>query len=273
MSSNYEGRHRPRPIRPQGRHRAASSRGRQVRRVGTPAVAVAATVGGALVAGVTPTPFGGRTLALDPGPYDVSNAAAAKADAAKPARHPVAIRTLPGTVSRDLSATGPRTKPSTTATAKATAKKTTPKPSASKTSAPPKNPWTCAVGGCYGALTSGFGPRVSPGGVGSTYHQGDDFAVASGTQLRSMHDGTVVSAGWSNGLGNHVVLDYGNGVQSVYGHMSSIIVRPGQSLARGQAVGYSGNTGHSTGPHLHLEIHLGGVPVNPAPWLQARGIF
>ncbi len=229
---------------------------------------MAATVGGAAVAGIAPTPIGSRSLAIEPGLQALTNPASTlKADAAKPPLVVAPARTLPGAASRDRTIERPRA----TTTKKSTPKKSTPKKV--KPPAKPQNPWTCAVAGCAGPLTSGFGARVSPEGIGSTYHEGDDFAVAWGTPLRAMHDGTVVSTGWDAGLGNHITIDYGNGVQSVYGHMSSIQVRPGQWVARGQSVGYSGDTGHSTGPHLHLEIHLGGVPINPAPWLLARGIF
>lgn len=268
--TTYEGRHRPSPARPQGRHRASSTKTRQLRLVGVPAgVAVAATVGGAAVAGIAPMPFGSRTLAIDPGPQEISDAAGIKANAARPTAVATPPRTLPGAASRDRTVERPQPK-----TSKSPAKKpTSAKSKKANPPAKPQNPWTCAVADCVGPLTSGFGARISPGGIGSTYHEGDDFAVAWGTPLRAMHQGTVVATGWDSGLGNHVTIDYGNGVQSVYGHMSSIIVRPGQWLARGQSVGYSGDTGHSTGPHLHLEIHLAGVPINPAPWLQARGIF
>lgn len=225
-----------------------------------------ATVGGAAVAGIAPTPFGSRTLAVEPGLRGVSNPASTiKANAAKPRPVATPARSLPGAASRDRPIGRPREK--------TTPKSTATKPKKSSPPAKPANPWTCAVAGCAGPLTSGFGARVSPEGIGSTYHEGDDFGVAWGTPLRAMHEGAVVSTGWDPGLGNHITIDYGAGVQSVYGHLSSIHVRPGQWLARGQSVGYSGDTGHSTGPHLHLEIHLGGVPVNPAPWLLAHGIF
>lgn len=215
-------------------------------------------------------PFGNRTLAIDPGPQGISDSAGAiKANATKPTPVVIPERSLPGAASRDRTVERPHKK-----TAKPTAEKaTSAKPKKSNPPPKPQNPWTCAVAGCAGPLTSGFGARISPGGIGSTYHEGDDFAVAWGTPLRAMHEGTVVSTGWLGGLGNHVTIDYGDGIQSVYGHMSSINVRPGQSLARGQQVGYSGDTGNSTGPHLHLEIHVGGVPINPAPWLLARGVF
>lgn len=227
-----------------------------------------------MVAGVAPLPFGGRTLAIDPGPYDAASAAStAKAHAARPNPVVTPKRDLPGGVSRDRAIERPHPK-----TTKST-KSTKPKPATPKTSTPSssptthQSPWTCAVAACQGRMSSGFGARVSPGGIGTIYHQGDDFAVAWGTPLVAMHSGTIVSTGWVPGLGNHVTINYGDGVESVYGHMSQVQVRTGQWVGRGQLVGHSGNTGNSTGPHLHLEIHLGGVPVNPAPWLQARGIF
>lgn len=175
---------------------------------------------------------------------------------------PPVKRQLMGAASRDD--TGGRLSPAmVTAT-----KKPKPKPPVVH-----ENPWTCAVAGCAGSMDSGFGPRVSPGGIGSTYHLGDDFAIPWGTPLRAMHVGTVVSTGWVSGFGIHVTIDYGDGIQITYGHMSRVTVLPGQWVQRGQQVGYSGNTGVSTGPHLHLEIHLYGRPIDPTPWLQARGVF
>lgn len=215
-------------------------------------VAVAAAVGSAVVTGVTPLPIGGRNLAIEPGLQNHTDAAAKATSAA-------VRRILPGTTSRDTEKAKPKPGP--------TATKTTKKPK------PPQNPWTCAVSGCVGPMVSGFGPRYSPGGIGSTYHRGDDFAIAWGTPLHAMHAGRVISAGWMPGFGIHVTIDYGGGVQIIFGHMSRVQVAPGQLVARGQVVGHSGDTGISTGPHLHLEIHLNGVAINPTPWLIARGIY
>lgn len=118
-----------------------------------------------------------------------------------------------------------------------------------------------------GTFTSGFGARWG------RLHAGSDFATPVGTNLRAMNNATVVSTGWYGGQGQRVVLQFANGVQAVYAHMSSIAVSPGQSVSAGQSIGLSGNTGNSTGPHLHLEIHIGGSPVNPAGWLAARGLL
>ncbi|GAB3499373.1 M23 family metallopeptidase [Flexivirga lutea] len=229
-------------------------------------VALAATVGGVVVSGIAPMPFGGRSLAMDRGLYDAS-AATITTRAVQPSPVVTPQRSLPGAASRDRAPARPDTKGASAAATTATAANSK---TVFETSA---DVWTCAVAGCAGPMVSGFGARVSPGGIGSTYHRGDDFAVAWGTALRSMHTGTVVSTGWVSGLGIHVTIDYGGGIQSVYGHMSRVEVVPGQRVSRGQLVGRSGSTGISTGPHLHLEIHLDGVAVNPTPWLRAHGIY
>lgn len=131
----------------------------------------------------------------------------------------------------------------------------------------------CAIAGCGATFTSGYGSRVSPGGIGSTYHQGNDFAAPTGTPVRALHDGVVTAAGWNGGEGLRVAIDFGNGASAVYAHLSRQLVTVGARVSAGQVVAHSGNTGHSTGPHLHLEIHVGGAAIDPMPWLWARGIF
>ncbi len=132
--------------------------------------------------------------------------------------------------------------------------------------------YTCPIAGCGGHFTSGFGHRASPGGIGSTDHQGIDLSTPIGTPLRALHGGTVTAVGWYGGQGKRINIDIGGGVTIVYAHMSSWGVTVGQRVEVGQLVGWSGNTGNSTGPHLHLEVHLGGTPVNPVGWLRAHGI-
>ncbi len=115
--------------------------------------------------------------------------------------------------------------------------------------------------------TSDFGLRWG------RMHEGDDFAVPVGTDLVSMSTGTVVFAGQDSGFGNLVKIRYWDGTVSYFAHMSRISATEGQALEPGQVVGKSGNTGHSTGPHLHLEVRpAGGAPVNPASWLAARNM-
>jgi murein DD-endopeptidase MepM/ murein hydrolase activator NlpD len=125
--------------------------------------------------------------------------------------------------------------------------------------------WVMPIEGAV--FTSGFGWRWG------RMHQGDDFGTPVGTPLSSMSTGTVTFAGWQGGYGNKVEITYWDGTMSVYGHMSQITAHVGQAVSPGELVGYSGNTGHSTGPHLHLEIHPhGGAPIDPAPWLRAHGL-
>ena len=118
-----------------------------------------------------------------------------------------------------------------------------------------------------GTKTSGFGFRWG------RLHAGEDFAVSVGTDLVSMSTGTVVFAGQESGFGNLVKIRYWDGTVSYYAHMSRISASTGQSVAPGQVVGQSGNTGHSTGPHLHLEIHPhDGGAVDPLPWMASRSL-
>jgi len=115
--------------------------------------------------------------------------------------------------------------------------------------------------------TSGFGYRWG------RLHAGEDFAVSIGTPLASMSTGTVAFAGEESGFGNLVEIRYWDGTISYFGHMSVVSVNVGESVNPGEIVGQSGNTGHSTGPHLHLEIHPdGGEAVDPLPWLADHHI-
>jgi murein DD-endopeptidase MepM/ murein hydrolase activator NlpD len=115
--------------------------------------------------------------------------------------------------------------------------------------------------------TSGFGYRWG------RLHAGEDFAVSVGTPLASMSTGTVTFAGAESGFGNLVEIRYWDGTISYYGHMSRVSANVGDKVGPGEIVGESGNTGHSTGPHLHLEIHPdGGDAVDPLPWLTAHHI-
>jgi len=102
-------------------------------------------------------------------------------------------------------------------------------------------------------------------------HPGQDFATAVGTPVRAMSSGTVLSAGWEGGYGNRIVIQYWDGTVSWYCHNSALTARAGDPVAPGQVVSLSGNTGHSTGPHVHLEIHPdAAAPVPPLAWLAAK---
>jgi len=116
-------------------------------------------------------------------------------------------------------------------------------------------------------ITSGFGPRVHPIYGDVRMHTGIDFGASSGTPIHAAADGVVVSAGPLGGYGNATVIDHGNGLATLYGHQSSIIVAPGQHVSRGQVIGYVGCTGLCTGPHLHFEVRVRGTPVDPMQYL------
>ena len=125
-------------------------------------------------------------------------------------------------------------------------------------------------------MTSGFGPRRSPGnGVGSTNHRGVDFGAPMGTAIPSQSSGRVVASGWMGGLGNAVIIESAGGVQHVYGHNSANHVSVGQTVGRGQSIGAVGSTGNSTGPHVHYEVRVNGVTVDPRKRLRgfAKGGF
>lgn len=116
-----------------------------------------------------------------------------------------------------------------------------------------------------GQITQEFGwtDYARSGAYGGKPHTGIDIGVPIGTPVRAAGSGRVTTAGWGGGYGNWVVIDHGAGVETIYGHLSSIAVTPGQTVTMGQLIGYSGNTGYSTGPHLHFEIRINGEPVDP----------
>lgn len=117
--------------------------------------------------------------------------------------------------------------------------------------------------------------RASGASWSSGYHTGSDFQAASGTSVRSIGDGTVVSAYWSGSYGNEVVIQHSDGMYSQYAHLSSLEVSTGQTVTGGQQIGLSGSTGNSTGPHLHFEVRTGpsyGSDVDPIAYLRSHGV-
>jgi murein DD-endopeptidase MepM/ murein hydrolase activator NlpD len=131
---------------------------------------------------------------------------------------------------------------------------------------------TTTVGGARfarpgnGRLTSPYGPRWG------RLHSGVDLAAGMGSPIRAVTKATVLSSGIDGGYGQSIRLLHPDGTVTLYGHLSSLLVKPGNKVAAGQQIGREGNTGQSTGPHLHFEVHVDGVPVNPARWLAQRGI-
>ncbi|MCW2777400.1 MAG: peptidase, partial [Frankiales bacterium] len=118
-----------------------------------------------------------------------------------------------------------------------------------------------------GPLTSPFGHRWG------RLHAGLDFGAPFGSPIRAVMAGTIIDAGYSTGgYGNFVHVQHADGTVTSYNHMSKIL-RRGGTVQAGDVLGLIGSTGHSTGPHLHFEVRINDVPIDPAPWLRARGIF
>ena len=116
-------------------------------------------------------------------------------------------------------------------------------------------------------ITSMFGGRQSPGGIGSTNHKGVDSGTPMGTPVLAAKAGTVTWASWNGGYGNCVIISHGKGNSTLYGHLSGYNVSVGDQVSQGQVIAYSGNTGNSTGPHLHFGIMEGDTWVDPLNYL------
>lgn len=119
-----------------------------------------------------------------------------------------------------------------------------------------------------GRLSSNFGRRNRPTKGASSYHKGVDWAIPTGTAVMASSAGTVARAGWGSGYGYVVYINHADGRQTRYGHLSKVLVSPGQKVSQGQKIALSGNTGVSTGPHLHFEILINGSQVNPLKYLD-----
>ena len=98
-------------------------------------------------------------------------------------------------------------------------------------------------------------------------HEGIDWGCPIGTTVMASRAGTVIQAGWVNGYGNCITISHGDGVVTRYGHLDRIQASVGQTVSQGETIGCSGNTGRSTGPHLHFEIRINGTPVNALDYL------
>jgi murein DD-endopeptidase MepM/ murein hydrolase activator NlpD len=150
----------------------------------------------------------------------------------------------------------------------------------------PQSLTDAAAGGVLGATAAGatpapprqlsapvVGPITSPFGQRARdFHQGVDFGVAQGTAVHAAAAGRVISAGAAGGYGLRVDLDHGAGLVTRYAHLSRIDVHNGDDVASGSTIALSGNTGESTGPHLHFEVRVNGVATDPIPWLSIAGL-
>ena len=119
-----------------------------------------------------------------------------------------------------------------------------------------------------GRVASSFGERDDPFNGEGAFHAGIDIDAPYGTPVRAAGDGDVTGASMGAGYGRQVVLDHGHDLLTVYGHLSAIAVTPGQHVTRGQVIGYVGQSGRATGPHLHYEVRVHNVPVNPHKYLR-----
>ena len=112
-------------------------------------------------------------------------------------------------------------------------------------------------------FTSGYGPRWG------RMHNGTDFAAPHGTPIRSTADGVVTYVGWQSAYGRLIKIKHDFGIETRYAHLSKFRVKKGERVSRGQHIGDMGNTGRSTGTHLHYEIRIGGKPINPMKYIKA----
>ena len=119
-----------------------------------------------------------------------------------------------------------------------------------------------------GRVASSFGERDDPFNGEGAFHAGIDIDAPYGTPVRAAGEGDVTGASMGAGYGRQVVLDHGHDLLTVYGHLSAIAVTPGQHVTRGQVIGYVGQSGRATGPHLHYEVRVHNVPVNPHKYLR-----
>lgn len=126
---------------------------------------------------------------------------------------------------------------------------------------------TPAIRPCKGWKTSNFGYRISPFTGRREFHKGFDIANRKGTTIVATADGVVSFAGSKGLLGNAVYIDHGHGMLTRFGHLDKITVKRGKPVKRGDKIATMGNTGRSTGPHVHYEIHLNGIPVNPEKYI------
>ena len=236
--------------RPAGRHRRANLR--RHRAAGNPGrtVALTAVLGSALVAGVA-----GGSAAAAATHHHVSATAI-------PAPRPASVVTGTG-----IDPDGPWNPPSLPlgGAADGVRQKARPQPprvTAATAGAAWVNPNPTA------RVTSCFGMRWG------RLHEGVDLAAPDGTPIVAAGAGIVVRAGVAEGYGNAVLIDHGNGFLTHYGHLSAITVTVGQHVAAGQQIGNEGSTGHSTGPHLHFEVHQGFYkdPIEPTMWMHEHGV-
>lgn len=119
-----------------------------------------------------------------------------------------------------------------------------------------------------GPVTGSFGERIDPFNGEGAFHRGIDISSEYGTRVIAPADGRVRLADFVNGYGKTILVDHGHDISTLYGHLSGFVVTPGEYVHRGDTIGYVGNSGRSTGPHLHYEVRISNTPVNPHKFLR-----
>jgi murein DD-endopeptidase MepM/ murein hydrolase activator NlpD len=129
--------------------------------------------------------------------------------------------------------------------------------------------WNPFVSNWQNFVTSEFGYRIDPINGGDDNHTGIDIKMPLGTNIMAVKDGTVTKVVYSDsGYGNRVIIDHGDGLETLYAHCSRILVEEGQEVKQGDVIAKVGSSGKSTGPHLHFEVRVDGKAVNPRLWLS-----
>jgi murein DD-endopeptidase MepM/ murein hydrolase activator NlpD len=171
------------------------------------------------------------------------------------------------------------TKTGSSSSSSARTEKAEPKKASSKSTAVTQSADTTSSASGFtlpvSGATIGTGYRVAGSMWSSGYHTGVDFVVPTGTSLKAVGAGTVVSAGWGGAYGNQVVIKLADGYYAQYAHLSQLSVSAGQTVSEGQQIGLSGATGNVTGPHLHFEIRTTpdyGSDVDPVAYLRSKGV-
>ena len=119
-----------------------------------------------------------------------------------------------------------------------------------------------------GQVTGSFGERIDPFNGEGAFHSGVDIGSSYGAKIIAPADGVVTTVDTMGGYGKTIMIDHGNGISTRYGHLSGFAVTPGQKVQRGDLIGYVGESGRSTGPHLHYEVRINDTPVNPYKYLR-----
>jgi murein DD-endopeptidase MepM/ murein hydrolase activator NlpD len=122
------------------------------------------------------------------------------------------------------------------------------------------------------SITCKYGPRVHPITKKKSTHTGIDIRATTGSNIYATASGKVIKAGWNTAYGNMIIIDHGNGITSLYGHASKLVVKVGDTVNQGDIIMKAGSTGYSTGPHLHFEVRKNGTPQDPKNYLDYSGV-